>query len=64
MAIVNFNKVKSTTFDELITGAGVLLSSFDIASPAITDANIISATTGGLSVSAVPTYSDWGEDVD
>ncbi len=64
MAIINFNKVKATAFDELITGAGVLLSSFDISSPAISDANIISATTGGLNVSAVPAYSDWGEDVD
>lgn len=57
-------KIPQNTFDGLQLDAGVLLTSFDPTTPAITDANIICATTGGIQVSCVPTYSDFGEDVD
>jgi hypothetical protein len=59
-----FTKIPENTFNALQVEAGVLLKSFDPASPAATDANIICATTGGINVSCVPTYSDYGEDVD
>lgn len=59
-----FNVIPADTFDELQTEAGILLNSFNPASPAVADANIICATTGGIQVSCVPTYSDYGEDVD
>jgi len=59
-----FNVIPQDTFDELQTEAGILLNSFNPASPAVTDANIICATTGGIQVSCTPTYSDYGEDVD
>ena len=59
-----FTVIPQSTFDELQMDAGVLLSSFDPSNPAITDANIISATTGGFTVSAVPTFSDMGSDID
>lgn len=59
-----FTKIPENTFNDLQVDAGVLLKAFDPASPAATDANIICATTGGINVSCVPTYSDYGEDVD
>lgn len=62
--MARFNIIPEDTFDELQTEAGVLLKTFDPAQPAVTDANIICATTGGIQVSCVPTYSDYGEDVD
>lgn len=57
-------KIPQNTFEGLQLDAGVLLNQFDPAAPAITDAAIITATTGGIQVSCVPTYSDFGEDVD
>ena len=60
-----FTKISSTAFDELQLDAGVILNSFDpeqLATPS--DEAIVCATTGGISVSCVPTYSDMGADVD
>ncbi len=59
-----YTKIPQSTFDELQMDAGVLLSSFDPANPSAPDAAIITATTGGITVSAKPTYSDMGADVD
>lgn len=59
-----FTKIPESTFNELQLDAGILLKTFDPASPTVTDANIICATTGGISITATPTYSDFGEDVD
>lgn len=59
-----FTKIPENTFNALQVEAGVLLKSFDPSAPAATDANIICATTGGINVSCVPTYSDYFEDVD
>ena len=59
-----FAKVKQSTFEELQVEAGVLLTTFDPAQPALVDANILCATTGGINASCVPTFSDWAEDVD
>lgn len=57
-------KIPQNTFEGLQVDAGVLLTTFDPAAPAVTDEAIICATTGGINVSCVPTYSDYGEDVD
>lgn len=61
-----YTKVASDAFEALQLDAGVLLSTFNPASPytAPTDANIIATTTGGINVVCEPTYSDFGEDVD
>lgn len=56
--------IPQDTFNDLQVDAGVLLSAFDITTQAITDANIITATTGGIHVICTPTYSDFFEDVD
>lgn len=60
-----FTKIPADTFDALQINAGVLLHTFDPATAAEPDdEDIICATTGGIAVSCVPTYSDMGEDVD
>ena len=59
-----FSKIPKSTFDELQVDAGVLLKTFDPKNPALVDSDIICATTGGINPTCVPTYSDWGEDVD
>lgn len=59
-----FTVIPQDTFDELQMDAGILLSNFDPANPTVTDADIITATTGGITVSATPTFSDLGSDVD
>lgn len=60
-----FTVIPQNTFDELQLDAGVLLNTFDPTNPvAPADSAIICATTGGINVSCVPTYSDLGEDVD
>lgn len=59
-----FTKIPQDTFENLQLDAGVLLNTFNPASPAITDEAIVTATTGGVTVSCVPTYSDFFEDVD
>lgn len=60
-----FTKIPQNTFSELQLDAGVCLKTFDPATGAEPkDEDIICATTGGINVSCVPTYSDFGEDVD
>lgn len=59
-----YTKIPLATFEELQVEAGLLLYDFDPENPAIEDEDIITATTGGITISCVPSYSDWGEDVD
>lgn len=60
-----FTVIPQNTFDALQLEAGVLLKTFNPAEPAApADADIICATTGGISITCEPTYSDMGEDVD
>lgn len=59
-----FSKISENTFNELQVNAGVLLNQFDPEGPELLDEAIICATTGGVNPSCVPTFSDWGEDVD
>ena len=60
-----FTVIPTDTFNGLQLDAGVLLKTFDPTNPAApSDADIITATTGGITASCKPTYSDFGEDVD
>ncbi len=59
-----FTVIPQDTFNALQLDAGILLKTFDPASPEVVDENIICATTGGINPSCVPTFSDLGEDVD
>lgn len=60
-----FTVIPQDTFEALQLDAGVLLKTFDpsnVAAP--NDEDIICATTGGITASCVPTFSDMGENVD
>lgn len=57
-------KIPQDAFSGLQLDAGVLLKTFDPTKPEITDNAIICATTGGINPQCIPTYSDFGEDVD
>lgn len=60
-----FTVIPENTFDNLQLDAGVLLNTFDPEDPAAPDdEDIICATTGGVNPTCVPTFSDFGEDVD
>lgn len=60
-----FTAIPKDTFDGLQLDAGVLLRRFDPSNPvAPADEDIICATTGGIQANCVPTFSDFGEDVD
>lgn len=59
-----FTRIPLNAFDALQIDAGILLWNFDPANPTINDEDIICATTGGVSISCSPTFSDLGADVD
>lgn len=60
-----YNKITADAFAKLQLGAGIVCKSFTPAKPApVEDKDILFATTGGLSFTAKPTYTDYGEDVD
>lgn len=59
-----FTVIPRNTFDEIQLDAGVLLKNFDPENPTLDDADIITATTGGITATCVPKFSDMGEDVD
>lgn len=57
--------VPEGAFDDIQTGAGMLLWEFDPENPdSVTAADVICATTGGVEISCKATFSDLAEDVD
>lgn len=61
---MKYTKIPETTFQNLQLNAGVLLSAFNPESATVANESIIGATTGGVNFTAMPTYSDKGEDID
>ena len=61
---MKFNKIPENTFKELQLNAGMILKSFDPKTATVDLSNIVGATTGGVSFTATPTFSDYGEDID
>ena len=62
--MAKFTKIPTTTFQQLQINAGVILSEFTPNTPTVADAKILGATTGGVNFTAVPSFSDFGEDID
>lgn len=60
---MTYGRITKAQFDEMQFNAGVLVSSFDISSPAIENEDIICATTGGFSLAVEPSYVDLGDGV-
>lgn len=59
---LRYTKIPVDTFKRLVINAGVLTDSFTPATGVI--GNLIGATTGGLQFTAVPSFTDFGEDID
>lgn len=61
---MKYTKIPTDTFKTLTLNAGVMLSTFNVTTPTVKDTDIVGATTGGLSVTATPSFTDFGEDID
>ena len=59
-----FTKIPETAFQEIQLNAGVLLSTFEPSSGAMEAENLLGATSGGVNFTAVPSFTDFGEDID
>lgn len=59
---MKYTKIPETAFQNIQMNAGILVSSFTPATGEIE--GLMGATTGGVSFTATPTYSDYGEDID
>lgn len=65
--MAKFTQIPTDTFQKLQINAGMLVkgaTGFVPATGEITSANILGATTGGITVSCIPSYVDFGENVD
>lgn len=61
---MRFTKIPEDTFKRLQLNAGILLRNFDPVMASVNSEAIIGATTGGVSFTAAPSFSDFGEDID
>ena len=64
---MKFTQIPTDTFEKLQLNAGILVkgaTGFVPSTGVLTTANILGATTGGITVSCVPSFIDFGEDVD
>ena len=61
---MRFTKIPQATFDELQINAGILVKDFDVTTGTFADSDMITATTGGITVNVKPTYEDFGDDID
>lgn len=60
-----FTKISSDAFESLQFDAGMVLKNFNPETAAApTDEQIVTATTGGINATCVPSFTDMGEDVD
>lgn len=59
-----FTVIPQSTFEDMQLDAGILLKNFDPSNPAVVDADIVTATTGGIQITCQPSFSDLAEDVD
>lgn len=59
-----YTQIPSTTFKQLQLNAGIITSSFTPGTATLDQSSILGATTGGISFTATPTYTDFGEDID
>lgn len=61
---MKYTKIPTDTFKNLQLNAGVLLKSFDVDTQTMAADSIVGATSGGVSFTAVPSFIDFGEDID
>lgn len=61
---MKFTRIPTNTFQNLAMNAGVIATDFVPGTGTLDEADILGATTGGLTVTCVPEFADMGEDVD
>jgi len=61
---MRFTQIPESTFNELQVNAGVIAKDFDPTTGTLDNADIISATSGGITVNVKPTFEDFGSDID
>nr|DAQ00349.1 MAG TPA: major tail protein [Caudoviricetes sp.] len=61
---MKFTKIPSDAFQKLQINAGILTTDFTPSTGEVGADGQIGATTGGLTFTATPTFSDFGEDID
>lgn len=61
---MKFTKIPSDAFQKLQINAGILTTDFTPATGEVGADGQIGATTGGVTFTATPTFSDFGEDID
>lgn len=61
---MKFTRIPADTFKMLQLNAGVLATTFVPATGTLDTEAQIGATSGGITFTATPTYSDFGEDID
>ena len=61
---MKYTKIPESTFSDLQLNAGVMLTSFDPAKPTVDAAASLGATSGGVSITATPSFTDFGDDID
>ena len=59
---LKYTKYPVNTFEKLVLNAGIMVDTFDPETETI--GNILGATTGGFNFTAVPSFVDFGEDID
>lgn len=59
-----FKKVSEDAFKTIQIDAGVILKKFEPSKGTLIASDIIGATSGGISVTATPSFTDFGEDID
>ena len=59
-----FTQVKYGAFKEIQVEAGVVVKTFDPSNPVLDRSNILFTTSGGITITAKPSYTDYFEDVD
>lgn len=61
---MKYTKIPSDTFERIQLNAGVLTTDFNPEDASLNDGKILGPTTGGVSFEAVPSFIDFGEDID
>ena len=61
---MKFTQIPANTFKELQLNAGILTSNFAPTTGTVESNMMLGATSGGVSFTATPTYTDLGDDID
>lgn len=61
---MKYSQLPQDVFKHIQMNAGTVATQFDLETGQLQRANIIGATSGGISFTATPTFTDFGEDID